>query len=254
MRRLKYLWLWPLLYFCTLSTYGQTNTTDTLRVLFVGNSYTYFWNLPQTIEAMAKSKDFAMIARKSTAGGTNWKQHWEGDKGLKTRQMIEQENWDIVILQNHSMSTINKLDQFMEYGEKLVRLAQSKDAQVVLYQTWARAFNPLMINQIKEGYSTLAKKFDLDVVQVGEIWQMALQLRPDLRLYDPDNSHPSTIGTYLTACAFFNYLTGEPANGLEQRIKKIDENGEVLYLSIMTDGDAVFMQEVVDLFNSQVQK
>jgi hypothetical protein len=241
------------LVFCLFvgSVFGQkSNNKDTLRVLFVGNSYTYFWNLPQMVETMARSNDFAMIARKSTAGGTNWKQHWEGDKGLKSRSIIEDGNWDVVVLQNHSKSTINDLPQFMEYGDKLIELVKSTGARPVLYETWARSFNPLMIDQIKSGYHELAEKHKLDVVHVGEIWALALDQRADLRLYDPDDSHPSTIGTYLTSCAFYSYLTGKSAHGLEERISKTDGDGELLYLSIMSENDAEFMQDVVDHFQT----
>lgn len=222
-----------------------------LRVLFVGNSYTYFWNLPQTVEAMAHSQEVPIVARKSTAGGTNWKQHWEGDKGLETRKIIKEGNWDVVILQNHSRSTLDYLDQFMEYGEKLIELVKETGAKPVLYETWSRAYNPLMINQIKEGYHALAEKHQLEVVHIGKIWDITLKLRPDLRLYDPDQSHPSTIGTYLTACAFYSYLSGNSADPLDERISKTDGDGELLYLSIMSEDDANFLQDVVDTFNKQ---
>lgn len=230
---------------------AQETDSDPMRVLFVGNSYTYFWNLPQTVEAMAHSQEVALVARKSTAGGTNWKQHWEGDKGLETRKIIKEGEWDVVILQNHSRSTLDDLEQFMEYGNKLIELVNETGAKPVLYETWSRAYNPLMINQIKEGYHALADRHQLEVVHIGEIWDMALELRPDLRLYDPDQSHPSTIGAYLTACAFYSHLTGNSVDPLDERISKTDGDGELLYLSIMSEDDANFLQELVDTFNKR---
>lgn len=228
---------------------GQVS--DTLRVLFVGNSYTYFWNLPQTVEAMAVSADFPLIARKSTAGGTNWRQHWEGEKGLKSRQLIEQGNWDVVVLQNHSRSTLDSLDQFMEYGEKFINLVKSTGARPVLYETWAREHNPLTQKDINEGYHALAQKHNIEVVHIGELWHYALQQRPGLRLYDPDQSHPSTIGTYLTASAFFTYFTGKRADGLPKRVSTTDRDGELLYLSIMSEEDAEYLQMVVDTMRKE---
>lgn len=244
-----YIWIFIIGVFISNPLISQNSETDTLRVLFVGNSYTYFWNLPQTVEAMAHSQDFPLIARKSTAGGTNWKQHWEGDKGLQTRELIQNGNWDVVILQNHSKSTIEDLDQFNDYGNKLIQLGKESGAKVVLYETWARGYNPLMIDAIKNGYHSLAESHQVDVVHIGEIWQKALALRPDLRLYDPDNSHPSTIGTYLIACAFYSYLSDKDSKGLDKRISKLDEDQELLYLSIMSEDNAAFLQEVVDSFN-----
>jgi len=248
-RRLNVILLLILGFFIANPLFGQNEDSETVKVLFVGNSYTYFWNLAQTVETMAKSNEVDLTVRKSTAGGTNWKQHWEGDKGLQTRKIISEGDWDIVFLQNHSRSTIEYLDQFMEYGELLIELVKENGAKPVLYETWARSYNPLMINQIKTGYHKLAEKHKVEVVHVGEIWEMALELRPNIRLYDPDDSHPSTIGTYLNACIFYSYLTGNKAMGLNERISKADEDGELLYLSIMSKNDAYFLQDVVDTFN-----
>ncbi len=229
------------------STYAQQGT-DTLRILFVGNSYTYFWNLPQTVEAMAIAQNIPLVARQSTAGGVNWKQHWDGDKGLKSRQIIENGDWDVVVLQNHSKSTIDNIDQFHDYGMRLIDLVKSQGAIPVLYQTWAREFNPLMQATISEGYDQLAKKAGIQVVRVGELWEKAQALRPEIMLFDPDQSHPSPIGTYLTATAFFSFFTGENASVLDKRIMDVDRNGEKLYLSIMSEQNAEFLQDLVDTY------
>uniref|UniRef100_UPI0025F29315 DUF4886 domain-containing protein n=1 Tax=Marivirga sp. TaxID=2018662 RepID=UPI0025F29315 len=174
------------------------------------------------------------------------------DKGLQTKKIIQKGDWDVVVLQNHSKSTVENLKQFNDYGNKLIQLVKESGAKAVLYETWARGYNPLMIDAIKNGYHSLAENHQLDVVHIGEIWQKALDLRPDLRLYDPDNSHPSTIGTYLIACAFYSYLSGNPSKGLDKRISKLDEDQELLYLSIMSEDNAEFLQEVVDSFNKRI--
>lgn len=229
-----------------LTSWGQA---DTLKVLFVGNSYTYFWNLPQTVEAMSAFSDGKyIVARQSTAGGTTWKQHWEGEKDLQSKQLIENGQWDIVIIQNHSRSAVDNLNQFMEYGSRFVELIKNRGAKPLLYMTWAREYNPLMQKEISNGYNALGAKNNVEVVPVGEVWEAARKLRPDLRLYDPDGSHPSTLGAYLTACVFYSYLLEEPSSGLPERIHGKDGNGEKLYLSIMSKTDAEFMQNMVDNF------
>lgn len=227
---------------------GSAMAQDSLRVLFVGNSYTYFWNLPQTVSTMAENRGVTIVARKSTAGGSTWKQHWKGEKELKSRKIIAQGNWDVVVLQNHSMSTINNPGDFADYGEKFIDLVRESGAIPILYMTWAREFNPLMQKAISEGYKTLGKEHQVYVAPVGEVWAKARTLRPDIRLFDPDSSHPSTIGTYLTACVFFTVLTGEKSNGLPERISTIDKNGEELFYSMMSKEDATFMQELTDSF------
>ncbi len=217
-----------------------------LKVLFVGNSYTYFWNLPQQVQAMASAKGYDISTRQSTAGGVNWGQHWRGEKGLNTRALIEAGGWNIVVLQNHSTSTIERQDSFMIYGKKFAELVESIGAKPMLYMSWARAFNPLMQEQITAGYQALAKEIDAPIVPVGAAWEMARTLRPDLQLFDPDGSHPSPIGTYLAACTFFRALTGESPQGLPERLVTEDKDGEKLYLNFVAPNDAIFLQQVVD--------
>ncbi|GAB4235801.1 MAG: hypothetical protein Tsb0034_10110 [Ekhidna sp.] len=228
---------------------------DTLSVLFVGNSYTYFWNLPQTVEVISKEQDGVYIkARQSTAGGATWQEHWDGERKLESKKLITEGNWDIVVLQNHSKSTIEKLEQFEVYGERFVELVKKSGAQPVLYQTWAREYNPLTQPIIEKGYQSLAEKHKLKVVPVGNIWIMVRDARPDLKLYDPDGSHPSTIGTYLTACAFYAYLTDKNALGIPHRLKTRDANGETLYLSIMSPENAAFLQTAIDRYREEEER
>ena len=55
---------------------------DTLRVLLVGNSYTYYENLPQVISLLSEGTPCKLITRKSVAGGVTFKQHWLGERAL----------------------------------------------------------------------------------------------------------------------------------------------------------------------------
>ena len=243
-----------ILFFCLVSNRLEAQSRDTLRVLFVGNSYTYFWNLPQTVAAMGASQDFPMMARKSTAGGATLKQHWDGEKGLKTRELITQNQWDVVVIQNHSLSSITTPDEFLSYGQKFVDLIRETGARPMLYETWAREANPLMQEKISAGYSGLGALTSTEVAPVGEMWARVRSLRPDLGLFDDDGSHPSPVGAYLTACVFYSMLTGESPVGLADRIKIADKNGEELYLAMMSKDNAGFLQAVVEAYVSKPER
>jgi len=234
--------------FSCIFTYGQKEIE---KVLFVGNSYTYFWNLPKTVQTMAEGQGSPLVVRQSTAGGVSWKGHWNGVKGLRTRDLMVEQDWDLIVLQNHSLSTIDSLDSFLQYGRLLIELAKNNGSEVVLYQTWARKANPLMLSHIKKGYDQLGDEKGLEVIKVGEVWEEIRKLRPELELYDPDGSHPSTIGTYLNACIFFRALTGLRTESIPKRIVTKDENQQPLYLSILSQEDADFLQNIVDQFFNQ---
>lgn len=231
--------------FCTTFV-NVISAQDTTDVLFVGNSYTYFWNLPQVVQAMAISQDIPLRTAQSTAGGANLGQHWRGDKGLKSHQKIDNGHWDYVVLQDHSLRTIEARDSLNYYVKNWELEIEKSNATPLLYMTWAREFNPLMQDQITDGYESIGKQLEIPVAPVGEAWELARTLRPDIDLFDPDGSHPSALGTYLTALVFYKILSGQTAKGISHRLISEDKYGEQLYLLIVSPNDAAFCQDVVE--------
>ena len=55
---------------------GLERKADSEQIFFVGNSYTFFWNLPQTVQAMARIQNRSMEVQQSTASGASLEQHW----------------------------------------------------------------------------------------------------------------------------------------------------------------------------------
>ena len=104
---------------------GYSQESSEIKVLFLGNSYTYFFNLPQTVSLMAEAQGADLVTRQSTAGGATWQEHWEGAKSLKSREIISEGNWDYVVLQNHSMSAFNRGEEFMDYGKRFADRVRS---------------------------------------------------------------------------------------------------------------------------------
>lgn len=236
-----------LLFFCcSLALLGHSQSDTSKKVLFVGNSYTYFWNLPQLTARMMKAKKQAFTTQQSTAGGANWGHHWRGERGLQTKSKIQNGNYDIVILQNHSRSTIDRPDSLLHFGTLLNQLIKKSGAKTYLYMTWARSWDPYMQAPIKEKYMELAEKIDATIVPVGPAWERARSLRPDLNFYDPDGSHPSILGTYLTACVFYGVLTGESPIGLPSHLSHQGEDGQRFFLTAQPQETALFCQKVAD--------
>ena len=58
------------------------------KVLFVGNSFTFYWNLPSQLKKMAQEQNLDWDVNQSTAGGATLRDHWQGNKDLKTREIL----------------------------------------------------------------------------------------------------------------------------------------------------------------------
>ena len=226
-------------------SFAQAKEQKAIRVLFVGNSFTYFFNLPQVVSAMAKSQGVEIITRQSTVGGSTLEEHWKVLKGTRTRKLLDSLQWDYVVLNNHSLITVNGPNEFVEYSSKFIELVRSKGAQPIIMQTWGYKSNPLLIRPIMEEYKKLAQTTKVDMVPAGELFMEARKWRPDLELFQ-DDKHPSSNGTYLLGLAFFKYFTGLSTEEIPFRLTTNDKDGEKLYLIFMAQEDCDFLQQLVD--------
>lgn len=227
-----------------LFLFSQDLPKEPIRVLFVGNSFTYFYNLPQLVAAMAESQGKAIITRQSTVGGSNLAQHWRKEKGTKTMGLLETENWDYVVFNNHSTSPIDRQDEFDEYGKKFADLVKSKGAQPVFMQTWAYKSNPLMQTQITAAYGKLAEETGSLLVPGGLLFQEVRHWRPDINMFF-DDKHPSSNATYLLGLAFYRFFTNDSLEKIPARITTLDKDGELLYLLFVPNEDADFLKQIV---------
>jgi hypothetical protein len=224
---------------------AQPKEKEPIRVLFVGNSFTYFFNLPQVVSSMAKSQGVDIITRQSTVGGSTLEEHWKELNGTRTRKLLDSLKWDYVVLNNHSLSIIETPDSFFEYSTKFIELVRSKGANPIIMQTWGYKSNPLLIRPILDGYGQLIERTKSAYVPAGELFVEARKWRPDLELFQ-DDKHPSSNGTYMLGLAFFKYFTGLSTAGIPARLTTTDKDGEKLYLLFMSLEDADFLQQLVD--------
>lgn len=200
-------------------TEQQGSTTDPLRILFIGNSYTYYNDLPGTVRRLAASRQPAIevIDAMVTRPGYSLDLHWRDEQVKNTigsGTAIDGEAWDLVVIQEQSQAPLNKQQRMLDHARLLATKARSVGARPVLYMTWAPLRRPAMIEILATAYEDVGKAIEAPVAPVGRAWQRAIEQRPDLRLHSPDGSHPAPTGTYLAACVLYATLTGEDPRGL----------------------------------------
>ena len=218
---------------------------DTLSVLFIGNSYTYYSNMPHLVALISDSTKIKLITSKSTAGGAKLSDHWYGNKGLKSKEAISSGKYDIVVLQGSSSEAVKKKEEFLKYSKKLSDLVKASGAKPYLYVTWPPKQIPQFQEKITESYQQASKESDCGLVMVGEAWKLAKTLRPDIQLFLPDGSHPTDIGAFLTACAFVNTFSKELPKNLPDRFFITDSDGKEVMIFRENSLDITFCLKVV---------
>ena len=195
-----------------------------LKVLFVGNSYTYVGGMPEIVQKMAEAKGHTLEYEQQTPGGRTFQQHWEAGKAV---EKMKAGNFDVVVFQNQSFQPVGDPDNMMEYGKLLAAEADKAGARKLYYLTMAykapvkwmkdgsadakrgKALLPEMHDRLVESYTKLAKETDGYIAPVGIAWKLAYETDPGLELHAGDHSHPSPTGAYLTALVFYASLFGE---------------------------------------------
>ena len=178
------------------------------RVLFVGNSFTYFNNsLHGHYRNLAAASDptgkAARFTKAMTISGEELANH-EG--GL--RQMLEVYDWDAVVMQGHSLEAVDEERRpgLEAAAEKYAGLIRDEGAEPFIFMTWAYRDRPEMTPVLNSVYSALGQRLDVTVAPVGLAFAEAIETIPGVDLFDPDGFHPSRAGTYLAACVFYTVL------------------------------------------------
>ena len=189
-------------------------SNDSIRALFIGNSYTFFNKLPWMVQAIAHSHGKPMAVKMIAHGGWTLKQHAASPE---TIDAIREGHWDYVILQEQSQAPARDKDWVLEnvypYAQTLdsLRKAFNPQGKTVFYMTWGHRIDTYeeMQQRLSVTYLDMANKCGALCAPVGIAWKRVLGERPDMPLHDPDNSHPNLHGSYLAANVFYATMFGE---------------------------------------------
>jgi len=183
---------------------------DRVRVLFIGNSFTYVNDLPRIVTAMSRADqgggprvDCRMVA----FPGFSLEDHWKkGD----ARRAIEEQPWDFVILQQGPSASEDGRQVLVEYASRFAPLIRKAGARVAFYMPWPSGDRRQDFPGVSASYRQAARVTQGLVLPAGEAWEKAFRRDPKVELYGPDNLHPTSEGSYLAALVVYAGLTGRP--------------------------------------------
>jgi hypothetical protein len=233
--------------FATTDDITTTSDTAGLKVLFIGNSLTFFNSLPNTLATFLEVGE-KHVPRVSDVVEPGYQliQHW--NDGVAQKKIRDDGPWDIVVLQGKSMESYEDQLNFWEYGVRFGKLANKAHVKPVLYETFANKGHAEIQPKIHYSYATLARKIHADVIPVGDVFYFVKEKDPSLELWNFDRLHPTPLGTYLAACVFYEYLTKRTPVGLPNIIPSHQVTGQGYSVS---SEDAARLQRLAWQFYSR---
>lgn len=209
---------------------------DTKRVLFIGNSYTYYNLYPAMLKEIAWREGHYLDCDIYIHGGYTMKQHLADHV---SREAVEKGGYDYAFLQDQSLNALRigtTVDKNVvgEMGKMVARVKEySPKAECIIELTWGRR-NGISTTKNKKfadlvnGYpeffkdyssmqkvittkaTAMAQKLGTKISPVGIAWEIVRAERPEIELYTKDGSHPSYAGSYLAAAVGYLTLYNEP--------------------------------------------
>ena len=200
--------------------------TDSLRVLWIGNSFTFYNDVPKMVEEMGKENGLDISVTLILKGGERFSGHLQNPE---LHRQLERGVWDYVIMQEFSStpaySTKYVAENILPYAAKIDSLAKkySPGVETIYYMTWGHKYGntrqtdyPLddtyeqMQDRIATTYIDMAYENKGTVSPVGIAWRNIRRNHPEIELYIEDNFHPSLAGSYLAANTIFASIYGRP--------------------------------------------
>lgn len=222
-----------------------------MKVLFIGNSHTFFNDMPHTFARLweagtGEAISPVMLCHPGMGFDFHAREYFE------TRFNLLYGGYDYCILQQKAHPFADT-DEDYEAGKKLALLAKKAGVTPVFALTWAEKAAPEHQDKMNRFHRRLCAETGALLSPVGLVWQEVLHTHPEIDLYWPDGEHANSYGDYLIACTHYRLLSGRSPLGLPPYgANFFDEENHAMFedaekTQLMLDADFCrAIQEAVD--------
>ena len=218
------------------------------KILFIGNSFTFYWNLPSQVEKMSIERGLNWEVSHFTVPSARLRDHWN-NPDLKS--ILESETFDHVIIQEHSTNILTGEDGNPEFYFGQITSLIPDSTSIHFFSTWMYpSMEDLNINNeeypIEESIKQIIDGTTTQIIPVGRAFKLFKEKYPQWDILMEDNKHPNPNGSYLASCIIFSHLSSETSLNLSKRYKGKDSKGVDIYYSIVEDEVLTFLQQISD--------
>ncbi len=185
-----------------------------IAVLFLGNSLTYFNEMPRMTAAIASREGRPLLVDAVTQSGASLEDLWFRTDSLKR---LWQEHWDYVIIQERGGSAAqDRGELFHKYLGMFADQARKSGATPLLFMTWHPANEAF--------FKAAARRANVRLLPVGMAWDPS---------FDWDGSHPNVAGSYLIACTVYATIYDKAPVGLPFEFRYLADKHEFYDASLL---------------------
>ena len=178
-----------------------------MRVLFVGNSHTYFHDMPHTFarfcsQLNGRTPEVTMLAY------SNRSLAWHREEYFSLRFALLYGQYDYCVLQQQAHPFPDEA-LTRQSLLRILSLCEAANTKPVLMMTWAEQAYPHHFPPMQRFYNAVAAETGALLAPVGELFDEIQRTHPEIELYWHDGEHASAYGDYLIAAALAGLLCKE---------------------------------------------
>lgn len=205
----------------------------TTKILFIGNSFTYYSDIPELFRQVATAAGDSVVVDSVTQGA--WTLTKFADEKDEYGKIVDEKlkasnDYDAVVLQEQSTRPLDNYSAFLSAAKALqtkIKATQT-DCRIYLYSTWGYADEaatrkmtiPEMEAKLRTAYENAASAMKVNVSYVGKAFTEVYNAHKEVNdecfanpdkfadsaekgfylYFKDDNKHPSYSGAFLSAC------------------------------------------------------
>lgn len=188
-----------------------------MRVLFLGNSHTFFNDMPQTFKQLAESAGVPTEVSMIAHGGRTFA--WHLQEAVELRFALLYGQYDYLIIQQaaHFPPEPPTPEETLKDVLTIVDMAKAVGATVIPTVTWAERHIPENQSAMNRAYNLVMAEAGLRCSPAGQVFMRVKQEYPEIDMYFEDGAHCSPYGSYGVACCVFSQIFGRSPEGLPNR-------------------------------------
>lgn len=177
-----------------------------MKILFVGNSHTYFHDMPELfarfVEKTCGEKPHVTMLAYS---------YWDLDQHRKEyfalRFNLMYGSYDYCIIQQ-AAHPYPPMEKTLQIGTEIIDLCHRCGVKPIVYMTWAEKRFPENQQKMIDTCGKLASDNRALLASVGRYWQSVLTEHKDIDLFHSDGEHAGPYGDFLIAATFCKLICG----------------------------------------------
>ena len=173
-----------------------------LRILFIGNSHTYFNDMPEMVAEQFRKEQYDCEVTMIAHGGWFLEQHANEPD---VRFNILYGHYDYVVLQEHA-HPFGPEEKFYGAVRQLNQWILEAGSKGVIYMTWAKKDEEFNQERMTLAHEQIADELGMLLAPVGKYWWEYLRSYTDIEMYYKDGQHASPDGSRFAAKYIWNAI------------------------------------------------